>query len=73
MRTVSISFEAVRRPERPKREAIFSLSVGEGVEKGRRWDTMERAAERVVERRIDAIAADGEAFDPKCGEQIITG
>jgi len=73
MRTVGISFEAVRRAERPEREAIFSLSVGEGVEKGRRWDTMERAAERVVERGIDAIAADGEASNPKRGEQVIAG
>ena len=73
MRTVGISFEAIWRSERPEREAVFSLSVGEGVEKGRRWGTMERAAERVVERCIDAIAADGEAFDPKCGEQIIAG
>ena len=69
----AISFEAVRRAERPERETIFSLSVSEGVEKRRSWGTLERAAERVVERRIDAIAADGEAFDPKCGEQIIAG
>ena len=67
------SFEAVRRAERPEREAIFGLSVSEGVKKRYRWGALERAAERVVERRIDAIAADGEAFDPKCGEQIIAG
>jgi hypothetical protein len=73
MRAIGISFEAIWRSERPEREAIFSLSVGEGVEKGRRWDTMERAAERVVERGIDAIAADGEASDPKGGEQVIAG
>ena len=34
---------------------------------------MERAAERVVERGINAIAADGEASDPKCGEQVVAG
>ena len=73
MRAIGISFEAVWRSERPEREAIFSLSVGEGVEKRRRWDAMERAAERVVERRIDAIAADGEASSLKRGEQVVAG
>jgi hypothetical protein len=68
MRAVGISFEAIWRSERPKREAIFSLSVGEGVKKRYRWGALERAAERVVERGINAIAADGEASDPKCGE-----
>ena len=68
MRTVGISFEAIWRSERPERETIFSLSVSEGVEKRRSWGTLERAAERVVERGIDAIAADSEASDPKCGE-----
>ena len=61
----AISFEAVRRAERPERETLCSaLSVGESVEKRRSWGTLERSAERVVERRIDAIAADGGAFDP---------
>jgi hypothetical protein len=69
----AISFEAVRRAERPERETIFRLSVGEGVKKRYRWSALERAAERVVKRGIDAIAADGEASDPKCGEQVIAG
>jgi hypothetical protein len=33
MRAVGIFFEAIWRSEHPKREAIFSLSVGEGVKK----------------------------------------
>ena len=69
----AISFEAVRRAERPERETIFSLSVGESVEKRRSWGTLERAAERVVKRGVGAIAADGKASDPKCSEQIIAG
>ena len=64
----AISFEAIWRSERPKREAIFSLSLGEGVKKRYRWGALERAAERVVERRIEAVAADGEACDLKRGE-----
>ena len=67
------SFEAVRRSERPERETIFSLSIGEGVEKSRRWNAIERAAERAVECGIDAIAADCEASRLKRGEQVIAG
>jgi hypothetical protein len=73
MRTVGISFEAIWRSERPKREAIFGLFVCEGVKKKGLWDVIERSAERIVERRIDAIAADGEASDQKRGEQVIAG
>ena len=66
------SCETVRRLKRPEREAIFGLFVGEGVEKRRRWDAIDRAAEN-IESRIDAIAADCEPRDLKRGEQAVAG